>query len=267
MAMHLQARFTGALDKHQRSLDEIKVCQAEMAALIQDRSSIESRLQEEIQTLTMERDRLHVNNDALRTWGNDLQRGNLELQEYERRYKECTRHIGHMEEENRRLRADKSRMADKLLQREDQLANARKLLRENGFDKHGERPNSVGPGDRRSRKELDDLVRETFVVMSGHEEALTSLVDGVEAAGWKDLTGKFNKLRAQLNQMNSDRDLREREWKKSIGNFYGSQSPMPPPGDDAGADADGEDNGEEDDKRNGNRKGRHSHGGGTWIRG
>ncbi|KAF8533598.1 hypothetical protein BDD12DRAFT_864409 [Trichophaea hybrida] len=246
MAMHIQSRFTGAMDKHQRSLDEIKACHADMAGLLEDRNNIDSRWHEEHHKVMLERDRFRQNNDSLRAWGIDLQRGNLELQEYERKYHEARQLMSAMEEDNKRLR-EENRMAAqleaKLKQRESQLANARKVLKENGFDEHGDRQ-SVGPGERRTRKELDDWVMERFVEGSKHEEELKALVDGVESAGWKDLNGRLHTLKVYLNDMNRERVHKEAEWKRYIGHLYGSQSPVLKAGmDDAGADADDEGDG------------------------
>lgn len=252
MAMHLQTRFTGAMDKHQRSLDEIKACHAEMVGLLEDRNGIDSRWHEEHQKVLVERDHFRQKNDSLRAWGYDLQRGNLELQEFEKKYNEARSHLSAMEEENRRLREENKvvvQLQAKLNQREGQLANARKVLKENGFDEHGDRQ-SVGPGERRTRKELDDWVMERFVEGSKHEEELKNLVDGVESAGWKDLNGRLHTLKAYLNDMNREREHKEAEWKRYIGHLYGSQSPVLKAGmDDVGADAD--DEGDGDDAVNG----------------
>lgn len=246
--MHLQARLTGAIDKHQRSMDEIKACQAEMAGLLDERSHIDQRWHEEHQKVLLERDRLRSNNDKMRVWGEDLQRGNLELQEFKVKYHAAHDHITHVEEENRHLREELSsvqHIRNRLTDRESQLANARKALRENGFDQHGERSLSVGAGERRSRKELDDWVMDRFMAGSKHEEELKRLVDQVEGAGWKDLNGKLHTLKAYLNEMNKERGIKQKEWKRYIGRVYGSQSPsLEDSGmDDAGADADDEGDG------------------------
>jgi chromosome segregation ATPase len=258
-ARHLQVRFTGAIDQHLRSLDEIKACHAELAGMLQDRGEIDGRWQEEHQRILHERDRLRNNNEALRKWGDDLQRGNLELQEYEKRYHEARSHLAQMEEENRRLRHEAEATAQlrtKLSQRETQLANARKVLRENGFDEHGEKIAGIGDGERRNRKELHDWVMQYFRVAANQESELKALVDSVEGAGWKDLNGKVQMLKAYISEVGCERENKEDEWKRYIGPIYGSQSPIPAPigGDDTGADAD--DEGEEDGANaNGARKG------------
>jgi hypothetical protein len=260
-ARHLQARFTGAIDQHLRSLDEIKACQAELQGMLQDRGEIDGRWQEEHQRLLHERDRLRSDIVALRQWGQDLQQGNLELQQYENRYRETRNLYEQMEEENRRLRHEAEAAAllrTQLSQRETQLANARKVLRENGFDEHGEKIAGIGDGERRNRKELHDWVMQNFRVAANQESKLRSLVDSVEGAGWKELPGELQMLKAYVSDVARERENKEEEWKRYIGPIYGSQSPIPAPtgGDDTGADADDEGEGDDDANANGARKGR-----------
>lgn len=243
IAVLLQSRINSAMEKHLRSLEELKASTEDANAFIQNVSSHHVRWQEEVQNLAMERDTLLANNRDLRAWGDDLQRGNLELQQFERKFHDASRHIAQIEDENRRLRSDAelvSRLQANLAHREAQLANARMVLRQNGFDASGERASSVGPGERRTRRELDEWVSRGYADACRHEKELKVLVDGVESAGWKDLNGRLHTLKAYLAEMKREREQKEGEWKRYIGHIYGSQSPIPPSRDDAGDDADDE---------------------------
>jgi len=231
------------MEKHLRSLEELKGCTSEANAFIQNISGIDARWHEEAQNLAAERDNLLANNRDLRAWGDDLQRGNLELQQFERQYHDVSRHIAQLEDENRRLRSDAalvSQLKAELARREAQLANSRMVLRENGFDESGERASSVGPGERRTRRELDDWVSRGYADACKHEKDLKVLVDSVESAGWKDLNGRLHTLKTYLAEMKREREQKEGEWKRYVGHIYGSQSPIPSSVDDAGDDADDE---------------------------
>lgn len=228
------------MEKHQRSLDELKASTTEANAFIQSVSELHVRWHDEAQNLALERDNLLANNRDLRSWGDDLQRGNLELQQFERKFHEASRRVAQLEDENRRLQSDAdlvSQLKATLARQEAQLADSRKVLRENGFDESGERVSSVGAGESRTRRELDAWVLRGYADACKHEKDLKALVDNVETAGWKDLNGRLHTLKSYLADMKREREQKEGEWKRCVGHFYGSQSPIPSRGDDAGEDA------------------------------
>ena len=256
LTLHLQSRFQGALDAHQRSLDEIKACRSEMTTLLDEKSAINTRWHEEHQKLLTERDRLLQVTESLRAWGSDLQCGNLELQEFQRKYQDAHARLLALEDEHRRLRADHHALASQLSAptpapapapppapapvpapapaRNQPSANGHANANVNGGgDGHSNGTDQQQQQQQQqsrslSREELDNWVMERwFRDGAMHEGKLTALMDGIEGANWKDMHGRLHTLKAHLAEMHRERRLREAEWRRLVGRR--SLSPLPPP--------------------------------------
>ena len=286
LTLHLQSRFQGALDAHQRSLDEIKACRSEMTTLLDEKSVISTHWHEEHQKLLVERDRLLQVTDSLRAWGSDLQCGNLELQEFQRKYQDAHSRLLALEDEHRRLRADHHALASQLSAptpiptpipapapapaRNQPSANGHANANVNGGgDGHSDGTDQQQQQQQSrsmSKEELDNWVMERwFRDGAMHEGKLTALMDGIEGANWKDMHDRLHTLKAHLAEMHRERRLREAEWRRLVGRRSLSPLPPPPPppppplpklplppppsgADCAGADADGEADGKGDGK-------------------
>ena len=162
-------------------------------------------------------DRLRGNCNKLREWGDNLERGNLELQDYKRKYEDGYGHTLRLQDETRQLRADLDAAHARIREREAQLANAHKALREHGFDAFGERSFDVGMGERKTREELDDWVRGLFSADFKREAEFKRLVDEVEIAGWKQLPGRLQTLKVFLDETSKERSAKKGEWSRVIG--------------------------------------------------
>jgi predicted RNase H-like nuclease (RuvC/YqgF family) len=203
MANHLQARLTSALEKQTRGVDELRQVQNEIHGLLNERHSAEQRRMEEHQAMMIEKNNLRDENGRLRSWGEDLQRGNLELQEFERRYQTSAKDISELREHNQYLRDNAALAERKIKDLESQLENIRK----SGHN------NVTTNGSLTSVKDMDELVQSHFSTSAKHAAKLSLLVDDVESANSKDLSGRISTLKAYLGQVNEQRDIQKNEWK------------------------------------------------------
>lgn len=204
-----------------------------------ERSDVDQRIHEEHANMLVERDRLRDDLQRMRTWGEDIQRGNLELQGFERGYRDYKERLIRADEYNSYLQNSViSKLEANVRERDAELEKVRKVLDVNGLDVTGHRKTSFGAGNRKSKTELDDWVQDRFATESKHEGKLRELVDGVESAGWKDLPGKLQMLKMYLQDMHQERESKQSDWKRFISLVYPVNCD-----DEAGEDADDEGDG------------------------
>lgn len=239
LTSQLQSRLNTAVEKHSRSIDEIRACHTEIATIMNERSDVDQRIHEEHANMLVERDRLRDDLQRMRTWGEDIQRGNLELQGFERGYRDYKERLIRADEYNSYLQNSViSKLEANVRERDAELEKVRKVLDVNGLDVTGHRKTSFGAGNRKSKTELDDWVQDRFATESKHEGKLRELVDGVESAGWKDLPGKLQMLKMYLQDMHQERESKQSDWKRFISLVYPVNCD-----DEAGEDADDEGDG------------------------
>jgi hypothetical protein len=214
--------------------------------------------------LSQERDELRQQIHRANAWIEELQRGNIELQSKDKEVRQWHDAYDHEREGHLVATENLGIVEARLRQRDYQLENARKVIRENHLDEYGSpTPDSERDGGRRSRKELDEWVNQRFQTEAVQTRRLSQLVDEVENAGWKDVTTKLEVMRKFIRETDAERQEKMSEWPRLIGRIYSpsplprSASPMPPQQQtedtrmqDAGEDAD-----DESRQVNGDRKG------------
>lgn len=258
MAIHLQTRFSGAIDKQFSSLEEIRQIHKDMMGLLGEKSSSERRWQDENRSLVRDRDHLRDTVERYKQWNEDLQRGNLELQDFQLKYNDAKKLL--QQEEQRAVHYETvvcRQLQEGISDRDRQISHLRKLLSDNGINEHGSRESSnakeVPDSLTRNREEINDWVEATFTTSKQQEEDLRGLVDGVEDAGLKDLNLRVLKLKSYLEKMKTERETKQHEWQNRFVSTkaYANLSPRLRQ-DDAGEDADHE--GDGDDRVNGTSK-------------
>ncbi|KAI5805212.1 hypothetical protein EDC01DRAFT_627097 [Geopyxis carbonaria] len=222
---HLQNRFQNIVDKQIQGAEELRQCETDIFSYLNDKTTMERLLREDLHAMQVERDHFRESVERYKGWNEELQRGNLELQDFRTRYQKMKEQL-HREQQEVHYISDQNRqLAARLNDTEKELDTLRAAAKENGV---GRALRSTVPVLERGRdkREFDEWIHVKFAAEAVHEKELKKLVDECETAGWKDLHGRIHTLKAYLDGMCRERGFKQDEWRTMLGRVYGSQSPI-----------------------------------------
>lgn len=236
------------MDHHFHTTEEFRRLHSDIFSTVHtalDSAERDRAGQAERKALVEERENLIASANYWEKVTRELSTGNIELQHYKDDFESQQEAVHDLQRQNSALQAQLAQAEEKLRERNYQLANAQKVLRENGFDEHGSRCSSVDAGERKSRKELDEWFMERINRDVHNEKTLSALVDAVEGSGVRDMDRNLTSLRSYVTSMSVEREHRKEEWKRMAGILSdlqrGSTSPQPRirPDDEIMRDTDG----------------------------
>lgn len=200
-----------------RAYDVLRTLEMDFNSMANERAMAERHWAEERGAMRRECDDLRNEVMRYKTWLDELQRGNLELQEYRDKYERMRIDFQKEEQDNIFVQDSVEKLEARLRVQEQQLANAHKALKDNGIDEYGSKSPIVEGGEHHTRKEIDLWVLSHIESQRRHEETLMNLVNDVEQAHWKDVSAKLVDMRNHIGSMSRERESKTTEWERIIG--------------------------------------------------